>query len=195
MPHIPVMVNEILTFLDPKADQNFIDCTLGDGGHAKAIVAHTAPNGRLLGIDADSEALEASSVQRPASRYGERLITVNANFRDLAAIVKENKFGPVHGILLDLGFSTSTLERERGFSFMKDEVLDMRFNPKTGIRAAEIVNGWNQQQLTELLEEYGEEGLAREIANKIVAGGETRPIVTTKQLVEIILMAYREKLA
>lgn len=198
MAHVPVMMEEVLKFLDPKPNQNFVDCTLGDAGHARAILVRTAPKGKLLGIDADAEALKASSVQRLASSYRDRLVVVNDNFRNLAAIVKEQKFGPVHGILLDLGFSSSTLERGRGFSFDPpvggDELLDMRFDTRNGIRAAEIVNSWNQQQLAELLSEYGEEKLAREIAVKIVAERKKKAIVTSGQLREVVVQAYREKL-
>lgn len=188
MAHIPVLMKEVLKYLDPKPNQNFIDCTLGDAGHARAILKKTRPDGKLLGIDADPEAI---AINKEKSK---RLILVNDNFRNLASIVKEQKFGPVHGILLDLGFSSSTLKRNKGFSFEKDELLDMRFNPNEGIRAAEIVNGWNQKQLAELLEEYGEEKLARQIANKVVSTRKIKPIVTTKQLVDVILMAYRDKL-
>lgn len=199
MAHVPVMVEEVLKYLDPKPNQNFVDCTLGDGEHAAAVLERTAPNGRLLGIDADSAAIDAV-LHNPSSppltlRGGiGRLITVNDNFRNLAAIVKEQKFEPVQGILLDLGFSSSTLTRGRGFSFEKDELLDMRFDTRSGIRAAEIVNGWNQKQLAELLEEYGEEKLARELADRIVAERKKKPIVTTKQLAEVVVEVYREKL-
>ena len=194
MAHVPVMIEEVLKFFDPKPNQNFIDCTLGDGGHAFAVLERIAPNGQLLGIDADPDAIAIVESGISNQELGNRLILENDNFRNLAAIVREKKFGPVYGILLDLGFSTSTLERGRGFSFEKDELLDMRFDPRGGIRAAEIVNGWDQRQIAELLEEYGEEKLAREIASKIVAERKKKPIVMTKQLVETVLMAYREKL-
>ncbi len=199
MAHVSVMMDEVLKYLDPKPNQNFVDCTLGDGGHAAAILEHTAPNGMVLGIDADREAIESvlhNPSQPPLTLRGgdDRLVAVHGNFRNLAAIVKEKKFGPVHGIFLDLGFSSSTLERARGFSFEKDEMLDMRFNTTHGIRAAEIVNGWNQKQLQEMLEEYGEERLARQIAERIVLERKKQPIVTTKQLVDVVLMVYREKL-
>jgi len=203
MAHVPVMMDEVIKFLDPKPNQNFVDCTLGGGGHAFAVLERIAPNGRLLGIDVDAEAI-AAIVHNPSctspylkGRTGEvtdRLMTVQSNFRNLATIVKEQKFGPVQGILLDLGFSSSTLERGRGFSFEKDEILDMRFDTTRGIRAAEIVNGWNQQQLTELFEEYGEEKLAREIANAIVEVRKKKAIVTTEQLATIVVEAYRQKL-
>lgn len=199
MTHIPVLLKEVIQRLDPKPNQNFIDCTLGDGGHAFTILEHISPNGRLLGIDTDPAAVAEIKNQSPIQsgtkvKSFDRLILVNGNFRDLAAIVKERKFGPARGVLLDLGFSSSTLERGRGFSFEKDELLDMRFNPREGIRAAEIVNGWNQKQLRELLEEYGEEPCAREIADRIVEERKRQSIITTKQLTEIICMAYREKL-
>src|SRR3989338_10353443 len=199
MPHVPVMMSEVLEYLDPKPNQNFVDCTLGDGGHAAAILERTAPNGKILGIDADQEAIEAvlhNPSQTPLTLRGgdDRLIAVHDNFRNLASIVKAQEFGPVSGILLDLGFSSSTLDRGRGFTFLKDEPLDMRFNTNSGIRAAEIVNGWNQRQLAELLEEYAEEKFAREIANLIVERRKQQPIVTTKQLANVVVDAYREKL-
>lgn len=190
MAHVPVMLEEILKFLDPKPNQNFVDCTLGDGGHALAVLERIAPSGKLLGIDADAEAILGVRGQG----LGTRLIAVHGNFRNLAAIVKEQKFSPVRGMLLDLGFSSSTLERGRGFSFEKDELLDMRFNIRTGIRAAEIVNSWNQEQLTELLGEYGEERLAREIGNAIVDERKKKSIITTRQLTDVVIGAYREKL-
>ncbi len=199
MAHVPVMMEEVLKFLDPKPNQNFVDCTLGDGGHTAALLERIVPNGKVLGIDADAEAIQkVHSSQSIVHSNLARLTLAQGNFRNLASIVKEKKFGPVNGILLDLGFSSSTLERGRGFSFDPpgggDEPLDMRFDASSGIRAAEIVNGWNQRQLQEFLEEYGEEKLARQIADKIVSERKKQPIVTTKQLAEVILMVYREKL-
>ncbi|MDO8505675.1 MAG: 16S rRNA (cytosine(1402)-N(4))-methyltransferase RsmH [bacterium] len=210
MAHVPVMMKEVLEYLDPKPNQNFVDCTLGDGGHTAAILERTAPDGKVLGIDADPEAI-ASVLHNPSQPPGsalarpvfdpltlrggdDRLIAVNDNFRNLAGIVKEKEFGPISGILLDLGFSSSTLDRGRGFTFMKDEALDMRFDPSEGIRASDIVNGWNQRQLAELLEEYAEEKFAREIANLIVERRKQQSIITTKQLSDVIVDAYREKL-
>ncbi|MEK6901520.1 MAG: 16S rRNA (cytosine(1402)-N(4))-methyltransferase, partial [Nanoarchaeota archaeon] len=156
MAHVPVMLNEVMEFLDPKPNQNFVDCTLGDGGHALAVLERIAPNGKVLGIDADPQAIADIRNWKLEIRNLERLIPVHGNFRNIGSIVNEQQFSPIHGILLDLGFSSSTLERGRGFSFEKDELLDMRFDTVCGIRAAEIVNGWNQKQLTELLREYGE---------------------------------------
>lgn len=192
MAHVPVMMEEVLAYLDPRPNQNFVDCTLGDGGHATAILERIAPDGKLLGIDADAEAIEGVRGQVLGVR--KRWVLVNDNFRNLGAIVRAQKFGPVQGILLDLGFSSSTLERGRGFSFEKDEPLDMRFDATGGIRAAEIINGWNQRQLAELLEEYGEEKLAREIADSIVTERKKKPLVTTRQLADVIVGVYRKKL-
>jgi len=194
MAHVPVMMSEVLKYLDQKPNQNFVDCTLGDGGHSTAILERTAPNGKVLGIDADAEAIENAELRMQNAELRKRLIAVQGNFRNLAAIVKEQKFGPVHGILLDLGFSSSTLERGRGFSFERDELLDMRFDTSSGIRAAEIVNGWNQNQLQEFLEEYGEEKLAREIAVKIVEERKKKAIVMSGQLAQVVVEAYREKI-
>lgn len=197
--HVPVLMKEVLEYLQPNPDQNFVDCTIGDAGHGVEILKRIAPNGRLLGIDADPEAIAEIKNQKSKIKDFDRLVLAQGNFRDLASVVEALRKAqdiklPIHGILLDLGFSSSTLERGRGFTFLKDELLDMRFDTSKGIRAAEIVNGWNQKQLAELLEEYGEEKLARQIAVKIVAERKNKPIVTSGQLAQVVVEAYREKL-
>lgn len=196
MPHIPVMTKETLEYLNPQPNQNFIDCTIGDGGHARALLERTAPEGRLLGIDLDPEAVANVKLKMQNEKLLDRVVLANDNFKNLASIIEENDFHPIHGILLDIGFSASTLERGRGFSFDKDEPLDMRFNPKEERHtAANIINSWRKEELQSVFSEYGEEKLSGEIAAAIVLRRKREKILTTNQLVEIILETYRRKLA
>jgi 16S rRNA (cytosine1402-N4)-methyltransferase len=195
MVHSPVLVKEVLNYLNPQPNQNFIDCTIGDGGHAIAVLERLGPKGRLLGIDLDPEAIKDAQARLSAANFQDRVILVNDNFKNLASIVAQYNFFPVQGVLLDLGFSSSTLERGRGFSFEKDEPLDMRFNPKEEREtAAAIVNRWSESQLTMILKEYGEEPLANQIAKAIVIRRKKERILTSQQLSEIVLEVYRKKL-
>ncbi len=203
MRHIPVLPNEITDLLQPKPNQNFIDCTLGDAGHAEMILGKTSPNGKLLGIDADPESLLRA--KQYLYQFGERVVYARDNFVNLTKIVAENNFGPVNGILLDLGWSSPQFsERGRGFSFEKDEPLDMRYqgksesqNPKSETTietASEIVNHYHEEELARIFKTYGEENLSKEIAAAIVASRKKQPIERTSQLVEIILEVYQKKL-
>ena len=215
MPHIPVMSEEVMKWLDPKLNQNFIDCTLGGGGHSLEILRRTGPAGKLLGIDLDEGAgARLQSLIQEEGIGPDRIIFANDNFRNLTEIVRKNNFGPVHGVLLDLGFSSIELEEGgRGLSFQKDEPLDMRFGrlrsasvetsadrqgfgePRAGeITAADIVNNWDTDELESVFRKYGEEKLAKLIVNKIIKARRGRRILTTFALRDIILEAYREKL-
>ena len=128
MRHVPVLLTEVLDLLQPKSGQNFIDCTLGDAGHAEAILEKTSPNGKLLGIDADPESLLRA--KQNLYRFEGRAVFARDNFVNLTKIIAEHNFGPVNGILLDLGWSSPQFEeRGRGFSFEGDEPLDMRYDP------------------------------------------------------------------
>jgi len=212
MRHVPVLLNEVIESLQLKPNVNVIDCTLGDAGHAEEILKRTAPNGILLGIDADPESILRA--KNYLYEYQKQVIFVRDNFVGLKDIVEKNEFGPVHAVLLDLGWSSSQFEeRRRGFSFLKtDEPLDMRYHaeiPRTKLEipnklqnqnfndtltAAEIVNRSSQQELTRILKEYGEEVLALEIACAIVGRRKEKKIATVGNLVEIILAEYRKKL-
>ena len=203
MKHVPVLLNEVIDLLQLKPGMNVIDCTLGDGGHAEKILEKMAPNGRLLGIDADPESiLRAKKFLYPLQ---DRILFVRDNFVHLVEIVKREKFGPVHGIVMDLGWSLQQMEeRGRGFSFQKDEPLDMRYapdgeirNPKSEIRnlaAADLISDESEQQLARIFREYGEERLSRQIAEAIVKYRKRVKIETSKQLAEIVLAVYRRKL-
>ncbi len=186
--HIPVLLDEVLEYLQPKEGQNFIDCTIGGGGHSFKILSCTGPNGKVLGIDLSPEAIEKIDDQRRALNLRERIILSNDNFANLEEIVELNSFSPVHGILLDLGLSSDLIEDSgRGFSFMRDETLDMRFNPELGkLTAQEIVNQYSEKTLREIFWRYGEERYSPRIAQEIVKNRKRKKIQTSAQLSELI---------
>lgn len=181
-PHTPVMVAEAIAALAVQPGGRYIDCTVGCGGHAKAILDYSSPGGQLLGLDADPEALKiAEEVLEP---YSGSFLLVHDNFVNLEAICHKQDFSPVHGILFDLGLSSLQLDSpERGFSFQRDAPLDMRFNPHQKLTAAQIVNTYSEAELASLLRNYGEERLAYRIARRIV---EARPLSTTLELARIV---------
>lgn len=195
MRHIPVLLKEVLETLSLKSGDNVVDCTLGDGGHAEAMLEAIEPDGRLLGIDADPESLLRA--KRFLYRFGEQAIFIRDNFENLEKIVAENNFAPVQAVFMDLAWSTPQVEeRGRGFSFERDEPLDMRYTPANGSTdtAAKILNHWTPKELEEIFRRYGEEKFSSEIASAINIYRNGEPIETTKQLVEIILSVYRAKL-
>ncbi len=183
--HIPVLLEESIQALAVQPGGRYIDCTVGAGGHAAAILEHSAPGGQLLGIDADPEAIRTAT-ERLAPYRGSCLL-VNDNFSNLEAICIKYDFFPVHGIFFDLGLSSIQLGSEvRGFSFSHDGPLDMRFSPKQKLTAADIVNGYSKEELANLIYRYGEESYSYRIANYIV---QKRPIKTTGELARIIEQA------
>ncbi|MEK9153483.1 MAG: 16S rRNA (cytosine(1402)-N(4))-methyltransferase RsmH [Patescibacteria group bacterium] len=182
--HIPVLLNEVIEFLNPQPGENFVDCTLGFAGHSKAILEKTKPNGRVLGIEWDR-----AVCQQVAGEEIERLVVANDSYINLAEIVERENFEPVNGILLDLGMSSWDLESGRGFSFQKDEPLDMRYGGQ-GLTAQEIINKWPEQELARIFREYGQERFAKNIAQKIVDIRCRQPIETTFQLIEVIRQSF-----
>ena len=183
--HVPVLVDEVIAGLQAQRGGYFVDCTVGLGGHAAAILGKISPSGRLLGIDADPEAIEVS--QMKLSDYGEAVTLVNDNFVNLEAICERYHFHPVDGILFDLGVSSLQLDTaERGFSFHLDAPLNMRFNAGQGLTASDIVNSFSEQELAKLIEKYGEERHSRRIARYIV---QNRPIGTTVELARLVEQA------
>ena len=186
--HIPVLQNEVLKYLDPKPNQNFIDATIGEGGHAISILERTSPNGKLLGIDWSPEIIENCKLK--IQNVKKRITLVCDNFVNLKEIVKRERFLAVSGILFDLGMSSWHLEESgRGFSFLKNEPLDMRYSPQNPLTAEKIVNYWSKPEMEKILEEYGEERFAKKIAEEIIEARQSKPIKTTSQLVEIIKKA------
>ena len=184
--HIPVLLKEVITYLDPKPNQNLIDCTIGGAGHARAVLERTGPEGKLLGIDWSAASIKIA--RENLREFGGRAVLVQGNFADLKKVVEEHHFKNAQGVLLDLGLSSLELESSgRGFSFLKDEPLDMRHGEETGITAAYIVNHYNEGDLARILRAYGEERKAREIARLIMEERKARKIGTTQDLVKIIL--------
>lgn len=184
--HESVLLDEIIQMLDPQPNQNFIDATLGGGGHAKEILKRTVPNGKLLGIDLDQKSIYFNQ-ENYLKEFTKRIILVNKNFFYLKSIVQDNEFENIDGILFDLGFSTELIKKSgKGMSFEKDEFLDMRFDPETHLTAQQIVNKWKQNDIETILRQNAEERFARQIAKNIVQYRKNKPINTTFQLNNII---------
>ncbi|TAK03792.1 16S rRNA (cytosine(1402)-N(4))-methyltransferase RsmH [Patescibacteria group bacterium] len=184
--HVPVMLTEVLQALDPKPGEDFLDGTVGQGGHSVAILQRTAPLGRVLAIDRDPRNLEVAKER--LKPFGNRVIAVQGNYADAAEVARAHAMvGRFSGILLDLGFSSAHIEdASRGFSFIHDGPLDMRYDPGAELTAAAVVNGWREEELAEMLRLYGEEPNARRIAKAIVAARREERILTTGRLAEIV---------
>lgn len=183
--HIPVLLNETVQALAVEPGGRYIDCTLGAGGHAAAILEHSSPGGQLLGIDANPEAIKIAGSRLEG--YSGSTVLVNENFVNLQAICIRYDFFPVHGILFDLGLSSLQLNSNGGgFSFQRDAPLDMRFSPSQEITAADIINTSSESELAHLIKTYGEEGYSHQIARRIV---QERPINSTLQLARTIEQA------
>lgn len=180
--HVPVLLEAVLAYLQPHPGGTYIDATVGGGGHAEAILEASAPDGRLLGMDTDPDALRRA--QRRLHRFGHRVVLVRGNFGNLAAIARRRGFEPADGILMDLGVSADQLaDPKRGFSFQLEGPLDMRMDPSLPRTAADLVNGLAEEELARVIRTYGEERFARRIARAIVR---SRPVRTTKELADII---------
>ncbi|MCX6760188.1 MAG: 16S rRNA (cytosine(1402)-N(4))-methyltransferase RsmH [Candidatus Nealsonbacteria bacterium] len=177
--HVPVLKKEVLEYLNPKANENFIDCTVGEAGHAKEILEKIKPNGKVLGIDVDLKMIEKIGAK-------ERLILVCDNYSNLKNIIEKHDFHPISGILIDLGMSSWHIaDSKKGFSFLKDEPLDMRYG-SNNLTAEMIVNEYGKVELENILKNYGEERFAERIAENISQRRKLKPIKTTFQLIEII---------
>jgi 16S rRNA (cytosine1402-N4)-methyltransferase len=182
-PHLPVLYKDIIHALTPRAGGRYVDGTLGAGGHAAGILEASAPDGELLGLDRDPQAL-AIARQRLAG-FGGRAHIVHASYLEMAENAQRLGWDKVDGIVLDLGVSSMQVDSaERGFSFLQDGPLDMRFDPTLGSSAADLVNSLGESDLADLLFRYGEERLARKIARAIV---QNRPLTTTRQLADLVL--------
>jgi 16S rRNA (cytosine1402-N4)-methyltransferase len=182
--HAPVLIEETVQHLAVQAGGRYVDCTVGAGGHSRAILEAAAPGGLLLGLDADPEALAIAA--ETLGPYADSARFVEANFRDLGRICSQNNFVPVHGVLFDLGMSSMQLAGERGFSFQTEAPLDMRFSPGQALTADDIVNRYDEADLAGVIWRYGEEPASRRIARMIVR---ERPINTTIQLAAAVSRA------
>ena len=186
--HIPVLFQEIMEIMAPKQGELFVDCTLGGGGHSRGFLERSGPDGYLIGIDQDTEALEAA--RQNLSAYSERVTYVHSNYSQLDEIL--NLYAPegVDGILFDIGVSSHQLdEKGRGFSYMQDAPLDMRMDQEQILDAWHVVNTYKEEELVRILKEYGEERWAKRIAQFIVEFRRNKSIDTTGELVDIIKRA------
>ena len=182
--HIPVLKNETIELLNVKAGGVYFDGTLGGAGHSKAI-QEKAQIKKLIGVDQDSEALEAA--KKNLSEF-DNVVYVNDNFRNIDSILDELNVDAVDGILVDIGVSSYQIDSaERGFSFRQDARLDMRMSRLNSFSAYELVNEYDEEDLTRVIRDYGEEKFARSIARHIIKSRSSKPIETTKELENIIL--------
>jgi 16S rRNA (cytosine1402-N4)-methyltransferase len=183
--HLPVLVDEVTFLLRPRHGGWVVDGTIGMGGHAERLLEAGGADTRLLGIDHDPEALARSGAR--LARFGDRVTLRHGSFRDLREHAREAGVERAAAILLDLGLSSYQLEGSgRGFTFQKDEPLDMRFDPRRGRTAAELIAHASEEELASILFEHGEERHARRIARRIVERRERAPIRTTAELVEAV---------
>ena len=183
--HFPVMLNECIEGLALKDNGTYVDCTIGGAGHSSQILSKTK-NAKLVGIDLDQDALDAS--QKRLEKFASRVTFVHDNFKNLPQILDNLKIDKVDGILVDLGVSSFQLdENQRGFSFRGDAKLDMRMDQTQKLSAYEVVNTYSQDKLKEIIKEFGEEKFASSIARHIVLARNKQTIETTTQLKDIIL--------
>jgi len=184
-PHQPVLYHEIILALRPQSPGRYIDATVGAGGHAWGILSQSQPDGRLLGLDLDPQAL-ALAHERLAE-FGDRATLVQASYTTLSEQLHTIGWNLVQGIVIDLGVSSMQLDTpERGFSFKSEGPLDMRFDPTQPLQAENLVNEWSERDLADILWRYGEEQQSRRIARAIV---QARPLHTTQALAEVVAKA------
>ena len=182
--HTPVMLKECIENLNIKPNGIYVDGTIGGAGHSKEIIKKIGEKGLLIGIDRDEEALK--SAKSTLEKYS-NVKYVHGNHDDIKKILNELQIEKVDGILLDLGVSSYQLdERNRGFSYLGDNKLDMRMDKTQSLTAEEVINTYPEQKLADIIYEYGEERFSRQIAKNICIQRKTKKIETTKELVEII---------
>lgn len=189
--HVSVLLNECIEALNIKEDGIYVDCTLGGAGHSSEIIKRLSKKGKLIGIDQDVNALEAS--RKRLAEY-DNVVYVHNNFYNIKDVLDELNIEGVDGILMDLGVSSHQLdEGERGFSYMKDAPLDMRMNRDSNFSAYNVVNNYSEEELTKVIRNFGEEKFARRISQFIVDRRGKKPVETTYELVDIIKAAIPAK--
>jgi 16S rRNA (cytosine1402-N4)-methyltransferase len=189
--HVSVLLNECIEALDIKKDGIYVDCTMGGGGHSLEIIRKLDGNGRLIGIDQDTNAIAAAKKRLEGFS---NVTYVHDNFHNIDSILESLEIEKVDGILMDLGVSSHQLdEAERGFSYMKNAPLDMRMNRDSSLSAYEVVNTYSEEDLYRIIKEYGEERFAKRIAQFIVERRAQKPLETTFELVDIITAAIPGK--
>jgi 16S rRNA (cytosine1402-N4)-methyltransferase len=188
--HVPVLLDEVVHWLTPERGGVFVDCTIGLGGHARVLLEHGVE--RLVGLDRDPAAL---AIARETLReFGDRVELVHADYRELAPLLDARGLTAVDGLLADLGVSSMQLEAEgRGFSFGRDEPLDMRMDRSRGATGAELLAAVDETELANVIYQFGEERHSRRIARALVRAREERPLETTGQVADIVRRASRTK--
>jgi len=183
--HIPVLLEEVRHWMRPMAGGVYVDGTLGHGGHTEMLLKDSAPDGKVVGIELDARNMEIAKERLQS--FGDRVLYVRGSYADLAQHLKQNNIGKVDGILLDVGFSSAHVDDPtRGFSFMKEGPLDMRYDSDQGLTAEEVVNSWSEAKLAEIFLIYGEERRAQYIAKVIVGRRRKKRFRTTTDLSETI---------
>lgn len=183
--HIPVMLNECIDGLNIKPNGIYVDCTMGGAGHSIVIADKLSPQGTLICIDKDSEAIAVGKERLKDKKP--KIIFVNDDFKNYQTILQQNNIEKVDGVLIDLGVSSYQIDNaERGFSYRFDAPLDMRMNTSQSLSAYEVVNSYSYEELIKILFEYGEEDFAKSIARNIIKNRELKAIETTGELVKII---------
>lgn len=191
--HKPVLLNEVMEGLAIRPEGIYVDGTLGGGGHSRVIASKLGPAGRLIGIDRDEAAIKAATEN--LSEFSDRVTIVRGNYEDTASILKDLGVEKIDGMLLDLGVSSYQFDTpERGFSYREDAPLDMRMDERDILTAKDIINEYSESQLFHMIQEYGEERFAKNIAKHIVQEREKKPIETTFELSEIIKNAIPAKM-
>lgn len=181
--HVPVLLDEVLAWLDPRPGQVLVDGTLGGGAHARALLRRVGPEGRIVGLDRDPAAIERAA----ATLAGTPATLVHADFRDLPEVLDQLDLNTVDGVLLDLGVSSDQLEDpQRGFSFSAEGPLDLRFDPTGGEPAWRLVERLDEKRLAQLIYEFGEERYSRRIARAVVRRRREKPIRTAAELAELV---------
>ncbi|MBR5507385.1 MAG: 16S rRNA (cytosine(1402)-N(4))-methyltransferase RsmH [Clostridia bacterium] len=189
--HVSVLLHESVNGLDIKKDGIYVDGTLGGGGHSYEIASQLSHNGRLIGIDRDTDALEAA--QKRLSEFS-NVTYIHSNFSDVKEVLAKENIKSIDGAIIDLGVSSYQLDcAERGFSYMEDAPLDMRMDREAQLSAYNVVNEYSKEKLTKIFYEYGEEKFSRKVAEIIDEQRKNKPIETTMELVDIIKRAIPEK--
>lgn len=190
--HVSVLLNETVDNLNIKPDGIYVDGTLGGGGHSFLIASRLGDKGRLIGIDQDSDAIEAATKRLQV--FGDKVTIVRNNYCNIARVLDELGIDKVDGIMLDLGVSSYQLDTvDRGFTYNYDTELDMRMDQRSAITAKNIVNEYSEMELFRIIRDYGEDRFAKNIAKHICLARQTKPINTTFELVDIIKAAIPAK--
>ena len=188
--HTPVMVQEVLSFLSPFSGAVFLDTTLGGGGHSELILDAIQPSGVLVGCDRDRDAINICKDK--LKDYGNAIRIHHSNFTNIKKILKNEKIDYVDGIIFDLGFSSIQMDNpKRGFSVRSEDFLDMRMDVTSSLKASEIVNKMSENEIADIIFEYGEEKKSRRIAREIVKYRSKKEIITCEELSNIVLRAIK----